>query len=77
MTLSELPLNQAAFIRELPNDVSLIAKLLEHGLVPNTQIQLAHKAPFNGPVAIVLHGTKMSMPSQLAKQIKVQLASES
>ena len=77
MTLSEMSLNQTAFIREIPNDAHLMAKLLEHGLVPNTQIQLAHKAPFNGPVAISLHGTKMAMPSQLATRIKVQLASES
>lgn len=73
MTLAELSLNQKALISNIPSEPTLIAKLLEHGLVPQTQVSLKHKAPFNGPVAVALHGTKMALPVSLAKQIQVEL----
>jgi ferrous iron transport protein A len=73
MTLSELPVNQQARICFLPENFNLSAQLIEQGFALKTTISLAHKAPFNGPLAFHLHGTKMCIPHDIAKQIKVEL----
>lgn len=73
MTLSELPVNQPASISYLPDNFDLSAQLIEQGFALKTKISLAHKAPFNGPLAFYMHGTKMSLPQAIAKQIKVEL----
>lgn len=73
MTLSELSKNQQACISYLPNNLTLSAQLIEQGFALKTNISLAHKAPFNGPLAFRLHGTKMCLPFEIAKQIEVEL----
>lgn len=73
MTLSELTVNQQARICFLPENFDLSAQLIEQGFALKTKISLAHKAPFNGPLAFHLHGTKMSIPRAIAKQIKIEL----
>lgn len=73
MTLSELPVNQQARICFLPENFNLSAQLIEQGFSLKASISLAHKAPFNGPLAFHLHGTKMCLPRNIAEQIKVEL----
>lgn len=73
MTLSKLKKHQRAFIKTLPSDLAISGKLMEQGFFPKTEISLAHKAPFNGPVAFYLHGTKVSLQHMLAAQIEVEL----
>ncbi|WDE11293.1 FeoA family protein [Thalassomonas haliotis] len=71
MTLAELKPNRKAIISRLPEDLDLAALLLEQGFVPDSEISLAHKAPFNGPMAFRIHNTKMSIAQKVADQIKV------
>lgn len=71
MTLSDLPLNKPAKINALPKDKAVAAQLLAQGFTLRTQVSLAHKAPFNGPVAIRLHNTKISIQRAVAQQIGV------
>lgn len=73
MTLSELSKNQSARIRLLPSNFQLSAQLIEQGFAVQSEISLAHKAPFNGPIAFNIHGTKMCLPRNIAKQIEVEL----
>lgn len=73
MTLVELAKNQKAKIVSLPKNVELAAQLLEQGFVPQSEISLAHKAPWNGPMAFRLHNTKITLQQQLAKQITVDV----
>ncbi len=73
MTLSKLKKNQRARIKSLPNDLGISARLMEQGFFPNSEIALAHKAPFTGPLAYYLHGTKISLQHNLAAQINVEL----
>jgi len=73
MTLYELAPNQQAHISYLPENFDLSAQLIEQGFALQSEISLAHKAPFNGPLAFHLHGTKMCLPVLIAKQIKVEL----
>ncbi len=73
MTLSKLQKHQKATIKMLPKDLSISGRLMEQGFFPNSEIALAHKAPFSGPLAFYLHGTKVSIQQQLAAQIEVEL----
>lgn len=73
MTLSELPSNQPARICFLPDNFDLSAQLIEQGFALKAEITLAHKAPFQGPIAFNLHGTKMCLPRDIANQIHIEL----
>lgn len=73
MTLSNLPKKQRARIKSLPSDFALSSRLMEQGFVPNADVEMAHCAPFKGPVACYLHGTKISIQHALAAQISVEL----
>ena len=73
MTLKELTASQRARIRTLPHDFDLSAKLIEQGFALKSEIFLAHKAPFNGPIAFHLHGTKICLAPNIAAQIGVEV----
>ncbi|MCO4798925.1 MAG: ferrous iron transport protein A [Colwelliaceae bacterium] len=73
MTLSQLKRTQSAIIRRLPDNFDLTAKLIEQGFALKTEISLAHKAPFNGPLAFNLHGTKICIAPSVAQQIGVEI----
>lgn len=74
MTLVDIDKNQVVKISALPLDESLSAQLLEQGFSLRTEIALAHKAPFNGPIAFKLHNTKISIQRAVAEQIQVACA---
>ncbi len=71
MTLVDLPKNQMFKISALPLDEMLAVQLLEQGFSLRTEVALAHKAPFNGPLAFRLHNTKISIQRSIAEQIEV------
>lgn len=73
MTLSQLSRYQRAVIRTLPDSFDLTAKLIEQGFALKTEISLAHKAPFNGPIAFNLHGTKICLSPSVAQQIGIEI----
>ncbi len=73
MTLMDLAKNQKAKIIALPRNFELAEQLLEQGFVPQSEISLAHKAPWNGPVAFRLHNTKITLQQQLAQQVIVDI----
>lgn len=71
MTLVDIAKNQVVKISALPSDEALSAQLLEQGFSVRTEVALAHKAPFNGPLAYKLHNTKISLQRSIAEQIQV------
>ena len=71
MTLADLPLNIPAKISALPKNEAIAAQLVEQGFTLRSYVSLAHKAPFNGPMAFRLHNTKISIQRDIAKQIAV------
>ena len=73
MTLSQLQRSQKAYICTLPDNFDLSSKLIEEGFALKTEISLAHKAPFNGPLAFNLHGTKMCLAPNVAQQIGIEI----
>ncbi|MBA6328658.1 ferrous iron transport protein A [Colwellia sp. MB02u-6] len=76
MTLYELPLNQPAHISYLPANFALSAQLIAQDFALKSEISLAHKAPFNGPLTFHLHGTKICLSASIAKQINIELLSK-
>jgi ferrous iron transport protein A len=73
MTLTQLKRSQRAVIKALPENFDLTAKLIEQGFALKTEICLAHKAPFNGPLAYHLHGTKICLAPNIAQQIGIEV----
>ncbi|KGJ89542.1 hypothetical protein A9Q98_11175 [Thalassotalea sp. 42_200_T64] len=73
MTLVELKQSQRAKISYLPDNFDLTAQLMEQGFALKTEICMAQKAPFNGPIAFHLHGTKISLATNIANQIGIEL----
>lgn len=73
MTLDKLKLAQLARIYALPNNLALSTLLLEQGFIPNTLVQLVHKAPLGGPLAFKLHGAKVSVDKQTAAHIQIEV----
>lgn len=71
MTLADLPPNTPVKISTLPKDDVIAAQLIEQGFTLRTLVSLAHKAPFNGPMAFRLHNTKISIQRAVAQQIGV------
>ncbi|MDP7593865.1 MAG: FeoA family protein [Litorilituus sp.] len=71
MTLADLSKNQIVKISALPCDEILTAQLLEQGFSLSTEVALAHRAPFKGPLAFKLHNTKISIQRSVAAQIQV------
>ncbi|WP_068547803.1 FeoA family protein [Thalassotalea crassostreae] len=73
MTLAELQQSQRAKISYLPDNLDLTAQLMEQGFSLKSEVFMAQKAPFNGPIAVRLHGTKVSIDANIAKQIGIEL----
>lgn len=73
MTLDQLAKNQRSRIKALPQDMDLCHNLIEQGFVTHAEVTLAHRAPFKGPLAFKLQGTKVSIQPKVAEQITVEL----
>ncbi|MGB0938588.1 MAG: FeoA family protein [Colwellia sp.] len=69
MTLLDLPKGKVFKISSLPANEGLCEQLVQQGFALQTKVSLAHKAPFNGPVAFRLHNTKICLQRSVAEQI--------
>lgn len=73
--LSDLPAGQTAEIRRVvEQEPDLLRYLAEQGLVLLTQIEIASKAPFNGPVTVRVIGSQRSdlaLSREVAEKILV------
>jgi len=72
MTLLDLDIDAVVIINQLPLDEQLASLLLDQGFSLGTKVSVAHKAPFNGPIVLRLHNTKLCIPRSIAVQIKVK-----
>jgi DtxR family Mn-dependent transcriptional regulator len=53
INLTQIEAGTKVIIKRLAdNDAKLLAYLEESGLMPNTEIEVTEKAPFNGPVTV-------------------------
>ena len=69
--LSELELNEQATIVSIGAS-ELRSKLLEMGMVQNTQVSLVLRAPFNGSLAFDINGYTLSLRKDEADLVTVK-----
>ena len=55
------------------SDNSLEQKLLEMGCTPGEQFEVVRKAPFGGPIAILISSYVLSIREEDARSIKVKV----
>lgn len=76
--LLETPVGAAAVIRRVKtDDPAKLRYLAELGLVPGTPVQVAGRAPFNGPIRLRLTGARSSVEpvlgTEIARALRVEL----
>ncbi|WP_143960144.1 FeoA family protein [Litoribacter populi] len=72
MTLDQLKIGQFAELDKIL-DSPLTLNFLEIGLSPGKKIQIIQKAPFKGPVAVLLENQTIAIRLQEAKLLKVKI----
>jgi ferrous iron transport protein A len=72
LSLSQLPVNINAEISKI-NDLDLEQKLLEMGCTPGEIISVVRKAPFKGPIAIMVSSYMLSIRFDDACKIDVNI----
>ena len=72
MTLTSVATQQFYRVTALPKDLEKEARLIDIGIFIDCQLKLISISPFNGPVAIAIHGSAFSLPAALAADIKVE-----
>ncbi|MDO4224501.1 MAG: FeoA family protein [Bergeyella zoohelcum] len=73
--LNDFPLNTLGKIVDYDNqDLQMPSKIIEMGLLPNTEFRILHQAPFGGPLYIEFgkEKSKIALRTEEAKYIIVQ-----
>ena len=74
MTLDELKPNQKCKVIDVKGSGILAQRLLDMGIVPDTEIEVIRNAPLVDPVEIFLKGYFLSLRHSEAKQVEVTLS---
>ena len=69
--LANLPIGTKGEIRSI-SDIDLEQKLLEMGCTPGEQIEVVRKAPFGGPIAILVSSYVLSIRKEDARKIEIK-----
>ena len=72
MTLDELGVGQSAYIRKIKSDLPMRRRLLDLGLVPDTEVMLIKTAPGGDPVDIYIRGFELTIRKESAKGIEIE-----
>ena len=71
--LSDLPIGQKAKITNyVPNNLHILQKLLEMGMVKGTSVEIIKKAPLGDPIEISIRGYSLSIRKNEANLIQVE-----
>lgn len=73
MPLSQLKSEIEATIAEV-NNQDLLIKLVELGMMPGVKLSVQNKAPFKGPLSVLVNGTKLIIRKAEADAIMVERA---
>ncbi len=71
-TIASLSIGQKGKIIDFPVD-ELPLKLLEMGCLPDNEVELLQKAPFNDPLYLKINGSYVSIRKEMAQKIEIQL----
>ena len=72
MTLNEVKVGQKARILEVGGTGPLRRRLLDMGLIPDTEVTVRKIAPMGDPIEIRLRGYELTLRVEDAKKIKVE-----
>lgn len=73
MTLDTLNINQSAIVTNLNCTSELRRRLLDLGIVPNTNITAVFTSPFGNPVAYQVRGSIIALRKEDSKFIKIEI----
>ena len=71
--LADLDIGVAAKIVSIDSDAASAKRLSELGLTKGTTVVLSSKAPFHGPVEILVRDTRLALGRKLALRIRARL----
>lgn len=72
ISLNQLPLGKAAKVRELTCDGSARRRMLDLGLIMDTQVEALQKSPSGDPTAYHIRGAVIALRSEEARNIMVE-----
>lgn len=72
LTLQNVKQNIPVKIKSLLESDEVTCRLQELGFLPGTLIQLTHKLPFNGPLAVLVQGAKIALRHEDAARVLVE-----
>lgn len=70
MRLADLAVNQQGTITDI-RDVSAAQRLFDYGILPGNVVLVVAKAPFRGPMYIMVEGNRVAIRRREAKLIEV------
>jgi DtxR family Mn-dependent transcriptional regulator len=71
VALSELKAGQSGKIHFIRGGHNVLQRLLDMGLTPSTKITLLKSAPFDGPIEILVRGSKLAIGRGIASKVFV------
>ena len=72
VTLDQLPANQPARITAVDCSNAVMLRLMEMGLVPGADIKIRKRAPFGGPLELVVSDYVLSIRCHHATHLRVE-----
>jgi DtxR family Mn-dependent transcriptional regulator len=76
IALSELKEGQPGKIQFIRGGHNVLQRLLDMGLTPGTKITLIKAAPFDGPIQVLVRGSKLAIGRGIASKVFVETASK-
>lgn len=73
MTLDELSVGQKAIVKSVEGEKTLRLRLLDMGVIPNTEVELRRIAPMGDPLELRLRGYTLTLRLEDAKNIEVEV----
>ncbi len=71
--LNSLPLGKRARVKELTSDGASRRRMLDLGLITNTEVEALQKSPSGDPVAYHIRGAVIALRSEEASKILVEV----
>ncbi len=72
VSLSELMINEKGIVKKIMIEGSIRRRLLDLGLIENTEVLVLQKSPFGDPIAYLIRGTVIAIRSEVANNILVE-----
>ena len=76
MTLDQLEIGKTAKIAAVGGEGALRLRLLDMGIIPNTEVRITKIAPMGDPIELYIRGYSLTIRLDDAKQISVATGKE-